>query len=142
MTTNSIITATLWGGVSGILGIQILANLLALCFCLHGLLMTRWKRLAKKATGQIKYSVNLQLLFRLSLYTLLFVALLRFGDSYVRHKFWFEYRDNTLILFSAMSIVAALGFLPATSRRLRVIWRMSHEFDYAERRQRTRMLKS
>ena len=142
MTTSSIITATLWGVASGYIGLQILANLLALCFCLHGLLMTRWKRLAKKVTGQIKYSINLQLILRLTLYTLVFAALLHFGDGYVRGKFWFEYRDSPAILFTAAGIITALVFVPAAIRRLRVIWRMSHEFDFAERRQRTRMLKS
>lgn len=142
MTTNSIFIAILWGALSGYLGSQLLSNLLALLFCLHGLLLTRWKRLSKKVTGQIKYSINLKLSLKVVLYSLLFATLLRFGDSYVRREFWFEYRGNAAILFAAVCTVAALCFLPAIIRRLRIIWRISHEFDFAERRQRTRMLKS
>lgn len=142
MTMNNLITATLWGVAAGFLGLQVMANLLALCFCLHGILMTRWKRLAKKLTGQIKYSINLQLFLKLVLYTTLFSVLLQFGDSYVRSKLWFEYQDSPAILFAVVSIITALAFLPAAIRRLKVIWKMSHEFGYAERRQRTRMLKS
>lgn len=48
MSTNSIFIAILWGALSGVLAIQLLSNLLAVLFCLHGLLLTRWKRLAKK----------------------------------------------------------------------------------------------
>ena len=142
MTTNSIFIAILWGALSGFLGIQLLSNLLALLFCTHGLFLTRWKRLAKKVTGQIKYSINLKLLLRVALYSLLFAALLRFGDSYVRREFWFEYRGNAAILFIAVCSISVLCSLPTAWRRLRVIWRMSHEVDFAERRQRTRMLKS
>lgn len=142
MTITSITTAILWGALSGYLGIQLIANLLGILFCLHGLLLTRWKRLAKKVTGQIKYSINLQLIFRLSLYALAFVFLLNFGDSYVRREFWFEFRGHPAIIFAIVSTIVALSAFRPTSRRLRVIWRMSHEFDFAERRQRTRMLKS
>lgn len=142
MSTNSIFIAILWGALSGVLAIQLLSNLLAVLFCLHGLLLTRWKRLAKKVTGQIKYSINLRLLLRAALYSLLFAALLRFADSYVRHKFWFEYRGSTAILFMVVCSISVLCVLPTTLRRLRVIWRMSHEVDFAERRQRTRLLKS
>lgn len=143
MTTNTIMTAIVWGAISGVLGTQLLINLLGMLFCLHGLLQTRWKRLTHKAAaGQVKYMINLQLLLRISLYALLFAGLLQFGDNYVQRKFWFEYRDNATLLLAIFALLAAVGFLPAARRRLRVIWRMSHECDYAERRQRTRMLKS
>jgi hypothetical protein len=142
MSTSTILTAIIWGALTGALGLQLLANLLALLFCLHGLLQTRWKRLSKKMTGQVKYSTILPLMLKIALYALLFGALLHFGDDYVRRVFWFEYRQNQALLYTATATVIAIGLLPAAWRRLRIIWRMSHEFDYAERRQRTRMLKS
>jgi len=142
MSTRIIFTAIVWGFLSGVLGVHLLSNLLAMIFCLHGLLLTRWKRLAKKVTGQVKYGINLMLLLRVALYALLFAALLRFGDSYVRHTFWFEYRGTAVILFGSAFLIAALISLPAVKKRLSVIWRMSHEVDYAEKRQRTRILKS
>ena len=142
MTATTIFTSILWGALSGVLGIQILTNLLALLFCAHGLFQTRWKRLSNKAkAGQVKYGTILQLMLRIGLYTLLFVMLLSFGDSYVRREFWFEYRGDAALLFTAVATLATLGFLPAIRRRLQMVWRMSHEFDYAERRKRTRMLK-
>lgn len=142
MSTSTIFTAIFWGALSGALGIHILTNLLALCFCTHGLFKTRWKRLSNKAkAGQVRYGTILPLMLRISLYTLLLVALLSFGDSYVRREFWFEYRGNAALLFTAVATLATLGFLPAARRRLQMVWRMSHEFDYAERRKRTRMLK-
>jgi hypothetical protein len=132
----------IWGGLAGALGVQLLANGLGLLFCLHGMLQTRWKRLSKKLTGQVKYSTILPLMVKIALYALLFALLLQFGDRYVRREFWFAYTDTAVILFGASATVVAGTFLPAVRRRLRVIWRMSHEFDYAERRQRTKMLKS
>jgi hypothetical protein len=142
MSIRIIFTAIIWGFVSGLLAAHLLSNLLAVLFCLHGLLLTRWKRLAKKMTGQVKYGINVMLLLRVILYALLFTALLRFGDSYVQQTFWFEYRGTAAILFGSAFSIAALISIPAVKKRLSVIWRMSHEVDYAEKRQRTRILKS
>lgn len=143
MTSATIAIALLWGAVSGLLGLHLLANLLAMIFCLHGLLTTRWKRLARKATiGAIKYGINLKLLLRVSIYALLFAALLYYGDRFVRREFRFQYRDNVTLLYAAAATLAALSRLKTMWKRSQLVWRMSHEVDYAERRQRTRMLKS
>ena len=142
MTVKTIFTAIIWGAVFGALAMQVLANLLAFCYCLHGLVQTRWKRLAKKVTGQVKYGTIFPLLVKVTLYTLLFMTLLNYGDRYVRQQFWFDYRGSASILFAITATVTALAFLPLAWRRLKVIWRMSHELDFAERRNRTRMLKS
>jgi hypothetical protein len=40
-----------------------------------------------------------------------------------------------------MATIVTLSRLNAIRKRTLVIWRMSHHFDYAERRQRTQMLK-
>jgi hypothetical protein len=142
MSIRIIFTAIVWGSLAGVLSMHLLSNLLAAAFCLHGLLLTRWKRLAKKVTGQVKYGINLMLLLRVALYALLFAALLRFGDSYVKQTFWFEYRGTAAIIFGCVFSLAAALSIPAAIKRLAVIWRMSHEVDYAEKRQRTRILKS
>ncbi len=142
MTFNTVMTAIIWGTLAGVLAIHLLANLLALLFCLHGLLKTRWKRLVKKAApGLVRYSTILPLMLRIGLYSLLFALLLQFGDSYVRRQFWFEYRGSAATLFFAVVTISALCFLPKVVARLRVVWKMSHQIDYAQRRQRTRMLK-
>jgi len=142
MSLSNVFTAIIWGSLSGILGIHFLSNLLAAVFCLHGLLLTRWKRLAKKMTGQINYGINLILLFRVALYVLLFAALLSFGDSLVRQTFRFSYQGPSAVLFSIALSLAALASVPVVKKRLTVIWRMSHEVNFAQKRQRTRMLKS
>ncbi len=142
MALSTLILAALWGIVCGLLAIHLLANLLAASFCLHGILMTRWKRLAHKAPlGVVKYSVNLRLLTRVSLYTLLFAGLLYAADLFIRSEFRFRYAGLPLGIFLTAAIMIALYRLRAMIKRSQLIWRMSHEFDYAERRQRTRMLK-
>ncbi len=143
MNATTLVISLLWGAVSGLLAIHLLANLLAALFCLHGLILTRWKRLAQKAaTGLVKYHINLRLLLRVSLYVLLFGGLLYYGDSYIRKEFRLQYQGSGAILFYVAAALAALSRLKAMYKRSQVIWRMSHDFDYAERRQRTQMLKS
>ena len=79
MNITTITVALLWGAISGLLAIHSLANLLATGFCLHGILMTRWKRLTHKAaTGVVRYGINLRLLLRVVFYTLLFGGLLSY----------------------------------------------------------------
>jgi len=143
MNTSTILVATIWGGVAGLLAIHTLANLLALGFCLHGLLLTRWKRLVKKAApGVVKYDINLQLLLKVSLYALLCGGLLHSGDSFVRSAFRFSYTGNAQLLFATAAALAAFSRLNALRKRSQIVWRMSHVPDYAERRKRTRLLKS
>lgn len=143
MSVTTIIIALLWGALAGFLTIHLLANLLAVLFCLHGLLLTRWKRLAHKAaTGVVKYAINLRLLLRVMLYALLFGGLLYYGDANLGKGFHLHYPGADALLFYLAATLAALSRLNAMRKRSTVIWRMSHDFDYAERRQRTQMLKS
>ncbi len=142
MTSQMTLVALLWGAVGGFLALQSLANLLAVGFCLHGLLLTRWKRLAKKgALGAINYTVNLKLLVRVAGYGLLFFLLLKTGDGLVRREFRFGYVGTPLLLAGSTAFLVVSVCFRAVLRRLAVVWKMSHQFDYAERRQRTRMLK-
>jgi len=142
MSLSLVATALVWGLFSGYLTIRTLDSLLGLGFCLHGLLIGRWKRLAGKvATGVVKPENLLGLLFKLTLYALLFAALMRFGDEFARYNLRFEYSGSGAILFLLAAGALALSRLLATRRRLVHYWRMSHQFDYAERRHRTQLLR-
>lgn len=142
MNTSTILVACIWGATAGLLAIHTLANLLAMGFCLHGLLMTRWKRLVKKAApGVVKYDTNLQLLLKVAFYALLFGGLLYSGDSFIRSELRFRYTGNAQLLFAAVAALAAFSRLNALRKRSQIIWRMSHVPDYAERRKRTTLLK-
>jgi len=143
MNVTTITIALLWGATAGFLAIHLLANLLAVIFCLHGILLTRWKRLKHKAaTGLVKYTINLRLLLRVTLYALLFGGLLYNGDLFIHKEFRLQYQGTGSIIFYLAATLAALSRLKNMRKRSKVIWRMSHDFDYAERRQRTQLLKN
>jgi hypothetical protein len=142
MNLASVATALVGGLFFGYLAIRILDSLLGIGFCLHGLLIWRWKRLAVKvATGVAKPENILGLMFKLTLYTLLFATLMHFGEDLVRHNLRLPYSGSGNILFFMAAGVLVLSRLSATRRRLIHYWRMSHEFDYAERRRRTQLLR-
>lgn len=142
MNLETIIVALFWGVVFGALSLHALDRLLGILFCLHGLLMSRWKRLVNRASpGQIKYSIILRLLTRLGLYVLLYGFLIEIGDNLVRREFRFAYQGTGGMIWGGTAIIAAAVFLRSACRRLVVVWKMSHEFDYAEKRQRTYLLK-
>ena len=66
---------------------------------------------------------------------------MRFGDDLARHNLRFEYSGNDATLFFLAAGALVLSRLLTTRRRLVHYWRMSHEFDYAERRCRTQLLR-
>jgi hypothetical protein len=137
-----VVVALIWGAFSGYLLLRTLDSLLAIIICLHGLLMTRWKRLTSKAApGQIKSAIILRVMLQVALIGLLCGYLLSVGDRFVRREFWFEYQGNNGILWGVMAGVVAVVFLRGAWRRLVVVWKMTHEFDYAEKRKRTFLLK-
>ncbi|MDA3901972.1 MAG: hypothetical protein PF441_00840 [Desulfuromusa sp.] len=142
MNLETIIIAIAWGALAGYLILRTLDSGLAIIFCLHGLLMTRWKRLANKAKpGQIKYTIILHVLLHTVLYGILFSFLLGIGDNLFRQKFHFNYQGSGGILCGGVAAIAAIFFLRASWRRMKVIWKMTHKFDFAEKRQRTFLLK-
>jgi hypothetical protein len=142
MSLTLVATALAWGLLFGYLAIRALDSLLGILFCLHGLLIWRWQRLAVKVpTGLAKPENIVGLLFKLTLYALLFATLMRFGDDFVCGNLRFAYSGvGNLFFFLAVGALI-LGRLSATRRRLVHYWRMSHEFDYAGRRRRTRVLR-
>jgi len=142
MNLDTIIIALIWGTLSGYLILRILDSLLAIVFCLHGLLRTRWKRLANKATpGQIRYGTILHQLLRVTLFGMLCGFLLESGDNLVQQKFHFNYQGFSGLLWGILAAIVAIFLLRTSWRRLIVAWKTTHEFDYAERRQRTSLLK-
>jgi hypothetical protein len=141
MQFDTIAIALLWGALSGYLLIRLLDNLSASGICLHGLLTTRWQKLSSKTpTGRVKSTIILPILLRVSLYSLLCAYLLQVGFRYTREELWFDYGGVGAIPYAVVAALVALSRLPAVRRRLRIIWKMTHEFDYADKRQRTFLL--
>lgn len=142
MNLDTAIVALSWGVISGYLILHALDSLLGIAFCLHGLLMSRWKRLVNKASpGQIKYNIILRLLLRVTLYALLYGFLLDIGDNFVRKEFRFAYQGTEGLIWGVIAGIVTVIFLRASWRRLVVVWKITHVFDYAEKRQRTFRLK-
>jgi hypothetical protein len=141
MSIHLVAIALGWGPVAGYLALRTLDSLLGAGFCLQALLAWRWKRLAGKVATGVKPESNLDLLVKLSLCLLLFATLLHLGDKFVRSKWGFDYAGSPGIAFGLAAAGLMLPLLPATRRRLLHYWRMSHLFDYAERRRRTQLLR-
>ncbi|HKL49111.1 MAG TPA: hypothetical protein VJ882_05600 [Desulfuromonadales bacterium] len=133
--------ATLWGVASGYLVIRILDRVAGLVFCLHALIKGRWNRLAGKVSmNQVNTDIILRLMLQLALLLMLFGSLLYFGTAVTLRESGFDYEGASGILYALAACAVALSRLPSTRRRLIYFWKMSHEFDYAQRRQRTLML--
>ncbi len=136
MNFEAIIVALIWGAVSGYLLLRALHSLLAIGICLHGMLPGSWPRLAIKATPrQVRYGIILGLLVRFVIYALLCGYLLKVGDSFVRREFQFDYLGTNGLISAAIAGITAAFFLSTSWRRLVITWKMTHEFGYAERRQ-------
>ncbi|MHB1399451.1 MAG: hypothetical protein ACYDAI_17470 [Trichloromonadaceae bacterium] len=131
----------LWGAVCGYLTLRTFDSLLGIGFCLQALLRWRWKRLAGKVVTGVKPGSNLDLLVKLSLCALFFATLLQLGDDLARSRLRVEYAGSGGLLFWLTAAGMSIGRLPATRRRLVHYWNMSHQFDYAERRRRTQLLR-
>ena len=131
----------LWGAVCGYLALRTFDSLLGIGFCLQALLRWRWKRLAGKVVTGVKPGSNLDLLLKLSLCALFFATLLQLGDDFARGKLRVEYAGSGGLVFLLAAAGLIIGWLPATRRRLVHYWNMSHQFDYAERRRRTQLLR-
>ncbi len=136
MNFETIMVAVGWGVISGYLLLRALHSLLAIAICLHGMLPGRWERLAMKATPrQVRYGLIFGLLMRFVIYAVLCAYLLNFGDNFVQEKFQFDYWGTSGLIWAALAGVTAAFFFSTSWRRLVVTWKMTHEFGYAERRQ-------
>lgn len=134
--------ALIWGGLAGYLLLRAVDSLVGLLFCLHGLFEQRWKRLAdKNATNLVRPRRILKLGLRLGCSAALCVFLLNGGDAFLRRAYHFQYVDSHGIVFVVAGGVILLSRLLISWRRIKLVWRLSHEFDFAERRERTRLLR-
>lgn len=142
MNIGVIATTVIWGIISGYLVIRTTACLAGIGFCLHALVKARWSHLSGKASvRQVSPDIVLRLMFQIALQVVLFGLLLYYGADFVGGT-GPDYSGREGILYAVAAFAAALTRLPATRRRMIFYWRMSHEFDYAQRRRRTLLLKS
>ncbi len=142
MTLTHILLAICWGGLAGYLLLRGTDSLLGLLFCLHGIFARRWKKLANKnATGLIRPGLIIKLALRLGCYALICGFVLEAGDGFLRREYRFHYKEILGILFAVAGAVVILSRLRISWQRMKLVWRVSHEFDFAERRERTRLLK-
>lgn len=142
MSANTILIALTWGMAAGYLTLRTLDSLLGVSFCLHGLLLRRWKQLANRASpGQISYTIILRMLFRVTINLILFGFLLEAGAEFIRREYQFAYRGTEFVLWVIAALVPSALLLRASLRRLVVVWKVTHQFDYAEKRKRTLMLR-
>ncbi len=143
MSITLIVIAIFWGMTAGYLLLRLADSLLGLLFCVHGIFERRWKTLVDKtATGLIRPGLILKLALRLSCYAVICAFLFEAGDGFLRREYHFRYAGNSGILFAVTGGAVILSRLIVSWRRMKLVWRMTHEFDFAERRERTRMLKS
>ncbi len=131
-----------WGAIAGYLMLRGVDSLLAILFSLHGLLMSRWKWLKNRATpGQIAYDIILPQLFRSAMFGAVFVFLLAEGDKLMWGEYRFDYNGQAGLVWAVAAAIVALVFARKSWRRLVVVWKLTHEFDYANKRKRTVMLR-
>ena len=143
MILATVLIALLWGMFSGYLMLRVADSILASFLCLHGLWKVRWAQLARNVTVKlVKPAVIWRLLLRMILYCVLFAGLLRLGYTFTRQQLGFEYGGWGVLLYGVVAAITVLSRLPAARQRLLLVWRLSHEFDYAEKRRRTQMLKT
>lgn len=131
-----------WGAVAGYLILRVVDSLLAILFSLHGLLMSRWKWLKNRAApGQIANDIILSQLLKAGLFGVLFTFLLAEGDNLMWGQFRFGYQGQAGLLWLVAAAIVFLIFVRKSWRKLVVVWRLTHEVDYAHKRQRTVMLR-
>ena len=143
MSITFILIALCWGALAGYLALRGVDSLFGLLFCVHGLFERRWKKLAdKNATGLVRPRLILKLALRLACYAAICGFILEAGDLFVQREYRFLYADVQGWIFAAAAGTIILSFVLNSWRRMKLVWRMTHEFDFAERRERTRLLKS
>ncbi len=143
MSISVVIIALCWGGLVGYLLLRGIDSLIGLLFCVHGLFERRWKKLAdKNATGLVRPRLILKLALRLGCYAAICGLLFSGGDEFLRREYRFHYDDVQGYVFAGAAVLVLLSRLYVSWRRMKLVWRMTHEFDFAERRERTRLLKS
>lgn len=136
-----ILIGLIWGAGAGYLLVRAVDPLLGMLFCLSALVRLRWRRLAKKSTaGLVGADTLLGVMFWIGVQLLLFCGLLMLGDHLVHQGGVFRYQGAGVIAFALPAGAVVLVQLQTVRRRVTTAWKMSHEYDFAERRKRTRVL--
>ena len=105
-------------------------------------MISRWKSLKNRATpGQIAYDIILSQLLKAGIFGALFSFLLAEGDKLMWGKFRFNYDGQAGIVWAVAAAIVALIFVRKSWRNLVVVWKLTHEVDYAHKRQRTVLLR-
>jgi len=152
MTFGSLLVALIWGMISGYAFLRIFDSIVSLGVCLHGLsLSPRRKKKSgakpetdsksKKKPTWVNPRIIRKLMGQLGLYLFFFVAVVYLGDSVVKRQLFFSYQGSAGIVWIVVAAAVFLLRLATSLRRIALIRRLSHERDYAERRDRTYMLK-
>ena len=143
MSVTLVVIAIAWGLLAGYLLLRCADSLLGLIFCVHGVFARRWKKLIdENATGLIRPQLIVKLALRLGCYAVISGFLLKTGDEFLRHEFHFQYDQIPGVLFAVAGGTVIISRFLTSWQRMKLVWRMTHEFDFAERRERTRLLKS
>lgn len=142
MSITLTLTCIVWGLFCGYGLVKLAEAVMSTVISIHGLLLRRWKWLANKAApGMISYSIILDLLIRTLLIGTLFGIILRWGDRWVQHKTAFNYSETTLIVWAITATLTALISIRPSWRKVRIAWKISHEYDYAQKRKRTFLIR-
>ncbi|MDY6848516.1 MAG: hypothetical protein AB7F20_09700 [Geoalkalibacter sp.] len=152
MTFGSLLVALIWGIICGYAFLRIFDSIVALGVCLHGLsLSPRRKKKSgarpepnsksKKKPTFVNPRIIRKLMWQLGLYLFFFAAVVYLGDSVVKRQLFFSYQGSVGITWGVAAAAVFLLRLPTSFRRIALIRRLSHERDYAERRDRTYLLK-
>ena len=142
MNSFTIITALLWGICCGYCGIRLFETGINCLSTIHGLFQRRWKSLINKAMpGQIAYGILLDLFARILLQGFLFGSLLFWGNDWVIGTTGFSYNDTLLWIWVIAVTSTAFIALRPSLRKIAIAWKIGHEFDYAQKRQRTLLIR-
>ena len=143
MSFTFVVIAILWGLLAGYLLLRGADSLLGLLFCVHAVFERRWKTLVdKNATGLVRPGLIFKLALRLAVYALLCGFILETGDRFLIRRYHFAYEGLAATIFAVAGGCVIISRLRISWQRMKLVWRMTHEFDFAERRERTRLLKS
>ncbi|AJF06243.1 hypothetical protein [Geoalkalibacter subterraneus] len=154
MTFGTLIVALIWGMICGYAFLRIFDSVVALGVCLHGLSLSprRKKKSAakpepdsksktKKKPSWVNPRTIRKLMWQIGLYLFFFALVVYLGDSVVKRQLFFSYQGSSVVVWGVAAAAIFLLRLRTSFRRIALIHRLSHERDYAEKRDRTYLLK-
>ncbi|PLX87504.1 MAG: hypothetical protein C0618_06715 [Desulfuromonas sp.] len=142
MSPTLILIALTGGMCTGVLVLLTVESLLSIISALHGALMTRWKKLTNAASpGQIKTGILVRLLLNK---TVLFIIAITVSDGahgYFQPLLRAEHTSTPDLIYKITALFTAVLCGRIAIQRLRLSWMLSHQVGYAEKRQRTFLLR-